>query len=109
MKDLVDIAVYATTCEVDGSRLQRLVKREAAVRGIMLPEFFHVPDQWGASQARQFGKLCDQTGLPLEFQSLAVAEGIGKDLLDPAINGDVDGKTWEPNSRKWVDEQSEAK
>ena len=64
VKDLVDIAIYAATCPIDGGKLREHVLREGAVRGIVLPEAFGIPDEWGAPHARQFEKLCSQTGLP---------------------------------------------
>lgn len=71
VKDLVDIAVYAATCPIDGGKLRERVLREGAVRGIVLPEAFGIPDEWGAPHARQFEKLCSQTGLPILFGALA--------------------------------------
>lgn len=64
VKDLVDIVVYALTCDVDGKDLQRRLAREMAVRKVEGAESFELPEEWGASQARQYAKLCAQTGIP---------------------------------------------
>lgn len=103
VKDLVDIAVYATTCVVDGSSLQSLVHREAAVRGVGLPERFAVPEQWGEPQEKQFEKLCTQTGLPSSLRTLESAAELAGVLFDPAINGQTDGMVWDPSKREWDD------
>jgi hypothetical protein len=101
VKDLVDIAVYATTAEVDGSRLRSRLRREAAARNISLGDSFGLPKAWGAPQARQFAKLCQGTGLPEALRSMDAAAKLAGRLLDPAIRGDASGKRWNPEAREW--------
>lgn len=59
VRDLVNIAVHATTYPVDGAGVQRCVRREAAVRWITLAESFSVPRGWDASIVRQL-RSCAQ-------------------------------------------------
>jgi hypothetical protein len=97
----VDIAVYAFTAEVDGSRLRSRLRREAAVRNISLGDSFGLPKAWGAPQARQFAKLCRGTGLPEALRSMEAASELAGRLLDSAIRGEADGLRWNPEAREW--------
>lgn len=101
VKDLVDIAIYASTCPIDGGRLRKHVLREGAVRGIVLPEAFNIPDEWGAPHARQFEKLCSQTGLALSLRSIGASVELASRLFDPVFIGFADGMTWNPTTREW--------
>jgi hypothetical protein len=101
VKDLVDIAVYATASEVDGARLQARLRREATARRISLGDSFGLPESWGASQARQFAKLCQRTGLPKALRTIGAAAELARKLLDPAIRWEADGKRWNPKAREW--------
>lgn len=82
VKDLVDIVIYALTCDVDGKDLQRRLAREMAVRKIEGIESFGPPEEWGASQARQYAKLCAQTGIPERYRRMEEAQKIAADLFD---------------------------
>lgn len=101
VKDLVDIAVYATTCPVGGAKLQRILQREAAVRKIILAGSFDVPEDWGASHGRQFEKLHSQTGLPDSFRTIAAATELARKLFDPSLAGSVGGMIWSPSEAVW--------
>jgi hypothetical protein len=101
VKDLVDIAVCAVTSGVDGGRLQRALRREAAIRRISLGEGFEAPDAWGALQARQFTKLCQRTGLPESLRDISAAAKLAGTLLDPAIREEAEGLAWSPSELKW--------
>lgn len=101
VKDLVDIAVYATTCEINGDELQRSVRRELSARKLEWVRAFAVPQEWGDAQARQYAKLCMQTGLPEPFRTLDSAEKLASDLLGPAINAAVNGRHWDRSSLAW--------
>ena len=101
MKDLVDIAVYATAAAVDGSRLQSRLRREAGARHVSLCGGFELPESWGASQARQFARLCRDTGLPEALRKMDAAAELAAALLDPAIRGEADGLAWDPAELGW--------
>ncbi len=63
VKDLVDIAVYATACPVNGKKLQKRMRREFAVRKIALPESFSVSESWDEShETIRQTELADGTG-----------------------------------------------
>lgn len=101
VKDLVDVAIYAITTEIDGGKLQNCVRHETAVRGISLDAAFRTPEAWGAPQERQFGKLCQMTGLPKSLRRLSAASELAGILLDPAIRGEVEGLTWNSSELRW--------
>ena len=102
VKDLVDIVVYATSCDVDGARLQRRIRREVAVRGIDLPRAFAIPDEWTVSYGRVFGRLCSQTGLSQSLRSLAAATTLAQDMLGPALDGAVGDCVWDHAKLDWT-------
>lgn len=101
VKDLVDIAVYATTCQIDGGKLQKAVRRELSARKLDGARTFAVPEEWGDSQSRQFTKLCMQTGLPESLRSLSNTEKLASNLLDPALGEAVAGKRWDCSKLSW--------
>ena len=101
VKDLVDIAVYAVTCTVDGDKFQNCLSREVAVRGMEMPDKFSVPREWGLSQGRQFEKLSANTGLPAGLKVMDVAAELAGNLIDPAISASVSGLQWFPEDLKW--------
>lgn len=101
VKDLVDIAVYATTSEVDGAGLQARLRREASVRRVSLGDAFGLPEAWGASQARQFAKLCQSTGLPEQLRTIGAAAELAGKLIDPAIRDEAEGMAWNPATCEW--------
>lgn len=101
VKDLADIAVYATAAAVDGSRLQSRLRREAGARRISLGNAFALPEAWGASQARQFARLCRGTGLPGTLREMEAAAELAAALLDPALRGEADGLVWDPAELGW--------
>lgn len=101
VKDLIDIAIYATACSVDGTKLQKLLHREAAVRKITLPKSFSVPEGWNESHERQFEKLCSQTRLADSLRSIDASAELARNLLDPALLGSADGMKWDPHTMIW--------
>lgn len=101
VKDLVDIAVYVVTCSIDGGKLRERVLWEGTVRSIALPEMFGIPDEWGVPHARQFEKLCSQTGLPHSLRNIDASVELGSRVFDPALAGSAEGVTWNPTTCEW--------
>jgi hypothetical protein len=64
VKDLVDIAVYATTCPVDGGELQKCVHREAAVRRIALAGVLRRARRLGRIQRQAVREAVRKNGAP---------------------------------------------
>lgn len=101
VKDLVDIVVYATTIDVDGTKLQHRLHRELRARGLEIPQNFGVPPEWHGSYERVYAKLYAQTGLDEEYATLDGATSLVRRLLDPALAGEVDGLTWNHVDLTW--------
>jgi hypothetical protein len=102
VKDLVDILIYATTEKTDGTALMDRIKIETASRKLSLPRNFSLPNQWHENYGAVFVKLCKQTGVPLHLHSLNQGEKLAREFLNPALNGEVGGKTWDFQSLEWV-------
>lgn len=101
VKDLVDIVIYATTCEVDGDSLQRAIHRERSARRLAPIGAFSVPEEWGDAHDRQFASLCAQTGLVDSLRLRKNAEALASTLLEPAIRMSVTGKRWNHDELCW--------
>ncbi|WP_216452458.1 nucleotidyl transferase AbiEii/AbiGii toxin family protein [Arcanobacterium phocae] len=101
VKDLVDIIIYATTSHIEGTKLQRLVHREAKLRNIALPTTFHLPSDWDTLHNRQFKKLCTNTGVPEDLRSMEAATSLAGFLVIPAINSTAIGRHWDPSMLRW--------
>lgn len=91
VKDLVDIVIYALTCDIDGNDLQRRVQREIAVRKLEPMGAFSLPEEWDASQARQYAKLCAQTGIPKHLHDIEEASKLAARLFNHVLNQHCDG------------------
>ena len=103
VKDLVDILVYASNCEIDGAKLSRRIARELGVRRLAVPERFCVPPEWAGTYEKQFTKLVSQTGLRQKPGSIGEASETAARLLDPALSGSADGKIWNPAKFEWAE------
>ena len=101
VKDLVDIVIYALTCDIDGNDLQRRVQREIAVRKLEPMGAFSLPEEWGASQARQYAKLCAQTGIPKHLHDIEEASKLAARLFDRVLNRYCDGLRWSHTDLDW--------
>ena len=101
VKDLVDIVIYALTCDIDGNDLQRRVQREIAVRKLEPMGAFSLPEEWGASQARQYAKLCAQTGIPKHLHDIEEAPKLAARLFDCVLNRYGDGLQWSHADLDW--------
>ena len=101
VKDLVDIIIYALTCDIDGNDLQRRVQREIAVRKLEPMEAFSLPEEWGASQARQYAKLCAQTGIPKQLHDIGEASKLAARLFDRVLNRRCDELRWSHADLDW--------
>lgn len=101
VKDLVDILVYQTRCDVEGSELADCCRLESRVRRVPLPKCFSVPDLWKGSYAPRFAKLVRQTALPEELEDVSVAETQAALLFDPVLSGACAGMRWNHETQAW--------
>ena len=103
VKDLIDIAVYATTCSIDGDKLSIQLQKEAGARQILLPERFAVPEDWTKLYGKQFSKLHAQTSLPTECRSMVESAKLAGRLFDPVLAGKVEECKWHPTELRWTE------
>ena len=101
VKDLVDIVIYALTCDIDGNDLQRRVQREIAVRKLEPMGAFSLPEEWDDSQARQYAKLCAQTGIPKQLHNIGEASKLAARLFDCVLTRHCDGLRWSHADLDW--------
>lgn len=101
VKDLVDIIVYVLSCDVDGNVLQLRVAREFGARRLSPIDSFVLPEGWGAPQARQYAKLCGQTGLPESLRSMEAASNLAAELFNPVLAGTAAGLFWNHANKAW--------
>ena len=97
-RDLVDLATFARSSEVDGAALAIALRSEAERRGLVLPQ--RMPDppgpDWRAGYARS---VRDAPGL--SDRDLDAALRTVRLLLDPLLAGER-VERWSPASRTWV-------
>ncbi len=97
-KDLVDLVVIATTQDIDGTALRVAIVTEARRRQMAPFDIFSVPSAWGAGYARLSGPVPHCA----DYRTVGLAADLAKRLLDPALSGDADGKTWSHERLSWA-------
>ena len=101
MKKPVDIVVYALTCDIDGNDLRRRVQREIAVRKLGPMGAFPLPEEWDTSQARQYARLCAQTGIPKQLHDIGEASELAARLFNHVLNQQCSGLRWSHADLGW--------
>ena len=101
VKDLVDLAVYATHETIDGSELMARLSRERVLRGIVLEGSFHLPHEWVSSYGKLYARLIGQTAIKASFPTMDDAARIAARLLDPAVAGECEGLKWDCSKLVW--------
>lgn len=101
VKDLVDIAVYATTSDVEAGDLRRRLEREIAAMKLGSIESFGLPAEWDAQQEIRYERLARQTGLPDDLRDMRGAEGLARRLFDPILSGMRDEARWSHETLGW--------
>ena len=97
IKDLVDIALIATTQQISGPALRAAVLAGTAHRGLSLPDAFAVPDEavWRRGYPQSAADAPGPTPTFDEAISLACA------LLNPVLKGPMIGN-WDPAATSWT-------
>lgn len=96
-KDLVDLVVFATTQDIDGASLRIAISTEARRRQMDAFDHFAVPPTWGAGYA----KLSRSVPYCASYRTVDLANALVSLLIDPALSGDADGRTWSHESLGW--------
>jgi len=97
VKDLVDIALIATTQQISGPALRTAVLAGAAHRNLSLPDAFAVSDEavWRRGYPQSAADAPGPAPTFDEAVSLACA------LLNPVLKGPVSGN-WDPATASWT-------
>lgn len=97
VKDLVDIAIIASTQTVQAIALTAAVVSNAAMRKIELPERFTVPDMTG--WATRYPKVAAEA--PGPAPDFATAVNLASQIFDPILNRTAIG-AWSPSTLSWT-------
>lgn len=102
VKDLVDVAVYATTCDADGAKLRARLLRELGARGIPVPDGFCIPGEWvQTAYSKAYSKQAAETGLPERLHDVHEATGLGETLFNPVLNDKAADHRWTHERLAW--------
>jgi hypothetical protein len=96
VKDLVDIAIIATTQTVSSHALRIAVVTNAELRGLELPERFAVPDPPG--WAARYPRVAAEAPGPVPDYDAAV--NLASLVFDPILAARVTG-AWDPSAQTW--------
>lgn len=103
VKDLVDIAVYATNISFDKQRLSAEVLRELKARHLeMGGRAFDIPDEWGQERAWQYEKLAKETMLPARVRTMLGGREVALALIGPCLEVEVTDAVWDPSAMRWA-------
>jgi hypothetical protein len=97
-KDLVDLVIFATTHDIDGTALRIAIVTESRRRHIDPFGAFTVPTAWGLAYSR----LSKQVPHCADYPTVELASALAKRLIDPALAGETDGRTWSHTSLRWT-------
>lgn len=97
-KDLVDLVVIATTHDLDGTALRIALTTETRRRRMEPFSRFAVPASWGAGYARLSRPVPHCT----DHRTVDRASTLVARLIDPALSGIADGRTWSYSALDWT-------
>jgi hypothetical protein len=96
-RDLVDLATFARTTEIDGPALATALRSESDRRGVELPN--HLPDPLGADWRAGYARTV-QDAPNLADRDLASALQTVRAMLDPVLAARHAG-VWDPATLAW--------
>lgn len=96
-KDLVDLVVLATTQSIEGTALRIAITTEARRRKMEPFDHFTVPSTWRFGYA----KLSAPVPYCAHYRTVELAGSLVARLIDPALAGAADGKTWLHKAVGW--------
>ena len=103
VRDLVDLVIYLTTERMDGSRLSACLSRELRMGHMGEGRPFAVPDAWKGPFEPTYRRLARESGLPVVYRDVGVAESLVASCIDAAFDGSSVGRRWSPESLCWQD------
>lgn len=96
-KDLVDLVVFATTQVIDGTGLRIAIDAEARLRRLEPFASFVLPPSWG----RGYARLARSVPYCAGYRTVELAGELVTRLIDPALSGASDGRTWDSAQLEW--------
>lgn len=102
VRDLVDLVVYVTNEDMDGTALSERIELESRLRRLYPLAGFMVPESWHGASARSFVKSAKEANLPAEYCSVVDAEQLVVACVNPAIDHSVDGMVWSAAQLEWI-------
>lgn len=96
-KDLVDLVVFATTQDIEGTALRIAIATESRRRRMEPLEHFAVPSSWGVGYA----KLSKSVPYCADYRTVELASALVTRLIDPVLSDDTEGKTWSHDALAW--------
>ena len=107
VRDLVDLAIYLTTEEIDGDELGRCLSRELRMGHMGERRPFSVPESWKTSHAgATYQRLARNSRLSPELCEVERAEALVASCVDVAMDGDARGMTWDKSALRWQVQKS---
>jgi len=97
VKDLVDIAIIATTQTTGAKTLRIAVVTNAALRRLDLPDRFTVPDP--AGWAARYPRVAAEAPGPIPNYDTAVH--LAGQIFDPILDATATG-AWDPSTEAWI-------
>lgn len=101
VKDLVDIAIYASTEIFAADTLITSIVREFSARRISAIQAFSIPPEWNESQERRYAKIVNELPLSAIASTMREAESFCKAFLDPVLSGTIVDGTWQYDDKTW--------
>lgn len=101
VKDLIDVVVYAKTCEIDGNVLAKSVTKEAAVRKVALREDLVIPETWFDNYEATYANMAKQARVERIAPNLHSAQQLARKLYAPALGNTPSSLTWSPDNLQW--------
>ena len=97
-KDLVDLVVLAMTQDIEGAALRHAIATEVCRRRMEPLRRFTVPASWGVGYA----KLSKPVPYCAGHRTVERAGELVARLIDPALSGAADQRTWAHEKLAWV-------
>lgn len=101
VKDLVDIVLYLSSYDVDGTLMAGRLEQEAKERTFPHPLEFEVPSIWHESYQHIYGKLSKDAHVREAARTLEEGGRLAKQFYDPLLRGEGGGLMWRSASRSW--------
>lgn len=89
--------MFAITQDVDGTALRHAIVTEARRRRMAPFDRFVVPTSWGPG----YTKLSKPVPYCADHPTVLLASALVSRLLDPALSGQADGRTWSHELLAW--------